>query len=209
MNCFYRDDNVKMPNHNRRQIRLRNYDYSGVGSYFITICTHDKKPLFGKIVDGDVVLNELGEIVQGEWIRSIEIRKEIDFDKWVIMPNHIHGIVIISSRGANGGSPGIMNVRHERACSRAPRMPDINGNNRACSRAPLRESPFSLKPNTIGSFVAGFKSICSKRINILRSTPGAPLWQRNYYEHVIRDEREMNKIRRYIINNPAKWEFTQ
>jgi len=194
--------------------RLSDWDYSSCAYYFITLCTHERAHYFGDVLMDDggkysMALSDIGKIARDCWLDIPNHFFNTSLDEWVIMPNHIHGIVIISSRGANGGSPGIMNVRHERACSRAPRMPDINGNNRACSRAPLRESPFSLKPNTIGSFVAGFKSICSKRINILRSTPGAPLWQRNYYEHVIRDEREMNKIRRYIINNPAKWEFTQ
>ncbi len=136
-------------------------------------------------------LNDIGKIVGDEIFKTESIRDNIDIDKYVIMPNHVHAIVVIYPVGANGGSPQIiddqLNMTH------------------GC--APLHNSRFSLKPNTIGSFIAGFKSAATKRINILRNTPGVSVWQRNYYENVIRDERELNKIRRYVINNPAQWSY--
>jgi len=182
---------LKMNHHHRRSIRLKHYDYSQPGSYFVTICTHDKSPMFGEIVDGEMQLNEFGKIVREEWTKSILIRKEIDFNQWVIMPNHIHGIVIISPVGANGGSPNNIN--------------NANNIHRAHSHAPLRMP--RLKSKSVGSLIAGFKSITTKRINQIQNTPGQSVWQRNYYEHIIRNERELNRIRRYVINNPPQWQY--
>jgi putative transposase len=131
-----------------------------------------------------------------EWLRSRSIRKEIEVDEFVVMPNHVHGIVWIvdnDERVEISPIPNRANVR------------DVG----AHGRAPLRRPPKSL-----GSFVAGFKSACTKRINIARGTPGERVWQRNFraapckgYERVIRDDDELNRAQEYIINNPLKWEL--
>lgn len=160
--------------HHRRSIRLKGYDYSEAGTYFVTVCSWKRDCLFGEISGGVMGLNEYGRIVEDEWRRSSTIRQEINLDEFVIMPNHIHGIVTIYSNGD----------RHVGA----------NG------RSPLR-----MKPKSISSFVAGFKSAVTKQINQIRNTPGTPVWQRNYYEHIIRNEKELEKIREYIQNNPLKW----
>ena len=159
--------------HNRHSIRLKNYDYSQAGAYFVSICVQNRECVFGNIVDGEMHLNKWGEIIAEEWMRSSEIRKEIKLDEFVVMPNHIHGIVMIteSSVGATGRSP----------------LP----------KGPARKS--------LGSFIAGLKSATRKRINEIRTNRGAPLWQRNYYEHVIRNEEELKQIREYITGNPIKW----
>jgi len=191
--------------HHRRSIRLSGYDYSQPGSYFVTLCARGHASLFGDITNGEMVLNDVGEMVREEWIRSIDIRKEMNLDKWVIMPNHIHGVVVISPVGANGGSPINETITAVNANDVSPKTTD--NTTRAHSHAPLRKPKFSLKPKTIGSFVAGFKSITTKRINQINKAPGRSIWQRNYYEHIIRDEHELNKIRRYIINNPPQWEY--
>ena len=161
--------------HRRRSIRLKDYDYSQSGAYFITISTYNKECLFGEIVDSQTHLNKFGWVISEEWLRSIKLRQEIELDEFVIMPNHIHGIVII-----------------------------IESNVGATGRSPLLKGP---KPKSIGAFVAGFKSAVTKRINSIRGTPGMPVWQRNYYEHIIRNERDLDEIRQYIINNPLKWEL--
>ncbi len=176
--------------HHRRSVRLKGYDYAQPGAYFVTICTQNRECLFGENVAGKMRLNALWEIVRGEWFRSAEIRAEIELhpDEFVVMPNHIHGIVWIISHddeysvGAHGGAP--------------QNGPNVG----AHCHAPLRRPPRSL-----GSFIAGFKSAVTKRINQRRGTPGAPVWQRNYYEHIIRDERALNAIRRYIAENPMRW----
>jgi REP element-mobilizing transposase RayT len=168
--------------HHRRSIRLPAYDYAQPGAYFLTAVTHRRQCLFGEILDGRMLASPCGEAVGQEWLRSTRIRREVQLDAFVVMPNHIHGIVIIDEPlvGAHG---------------RAPLRP-----------APLRRAALHRSPRSIGSFVAGFKSAVTKRINEMRGAPGLPVWQRNYYEHVIRDGEELNRIRQYIIDNPAIWE---
>ena len=166
-----------MPRGHRRSIRLRGYDCTKPGAYFLTICTADRAPLFGEVFDGDMRLNGLGQIIENEWLRSETIRPEIVLDAFVVMPNHLHGIVFITSgREPAGGDVG------------------------AHGHTPLRRPPRSL-----GSFVAGFKSAAALRGNRHRGTPGLPLWQRGTYEHIIRDGQALARIRRYIVSNPARW----
>ncbi len=162
----------------RRSIRLSNYDYASRGVYFVTICTHDRQKLFGYIADGVMRINDIGGIVCQEWLRSEHIRCEIQMDEWVVMPNHMHGIVIINNNtvGATGRSP--LHDSHQ-------------------PRGPAKRS--------LGSLIAGFKSVATKRINELRGLPGVPVWQRNYYERIIRNESELNRIRQYILDNPRNW----
>jgi putative transposase len=120
-------------------------------------------------------LTDYGRIVSQEWEISAKIRHELTLDAFVVMPNHVHGVVIIkeSNVGATGGSP-------------------------------VRSGP---RRHSLGSFLSGFKSATTKRINNLRHTPGVSVWQRNYYEHVIRNEQSLHRIREYITNNPARWDF--
>ena len=187
--------------HHRRSIRLRGYDYSRAGAYFLTICTHQQTMLFGEIIDGEMALNELGHIVEQEWAESERIRAEIQLDEWVVMPNHFHGIVWISrdveidaqhfGRGDRPVAPTSTSVNH-------PAQLDIP------TSTPV--VPTGPKSKSIGALVAGFKSAVTKSINTIRRTPGSPVWQRNYYEHVIRDEAALNRIRQYIIENPALWD---
>ena len=171
--------------HHRRSIRLPGYDYASPGAYFVTICAYQRHCLFGQVVDGVVNLNRFGRLVETEWLRSPDIRREIELDTFVVMPNHLHGIVWIvatdQTAGARGPSP----------------LPTSNISSRQPARGPSTKS--------LGAFVAGFKSTVTKQINQLRATPGQPVWQRNYWERVIRDERALHAIRRYIQTNPARW----
>ena len=174
--------------HHRRSIRLKGYDYSQDGAYFVTICVDRRECLFGDVVDGQMRLNKYGAIVAEEWQRSSVIRREIELDAWVVMPNHFHGIVIIDIPvGSNG-----------------------NNHVGANDRSPLRDYTHPrMKPKSLSSLMAGFKSVVTKEINILRDAPGTKLWQRNYYEHIIRNQDAMDKIRRYIVNNPLSWSIDQ
>jgi REP element-mobilizing transposase RayT len=161
--------------HRRYSIRLPGYDYSQNGAYFVTLCTQGRECLFGDIIDGAMRLNEIGELVEEEWRKTAIIRNEIELDEWVIMPNHIHGILIISQgRGT-------------------------------ARRAPTFEQFGKPVPGSIPTVIRSFKSAVTKRSNIMRGTSGVRLWQRNYYEIVIRNEDELNHIRRYIIENPTNW----
>ncbi len=168
--------------HRRRSIRLKDYDYSQAGAYFITICTYKKQCMLGNIINGEMVLNKYGKVVEEEWYRSATIRLEVELDAFVVMPNHIHGIVVIveSTVGAQGLAP--LQIRH------------------GCV-------PVQRKPRSLSTFIWGFKTAATRRINDLRGTPHVPIWQRNYYEHVIRNEDDLNEIREYIVNNPLKWDL--
>ena len=165
--------------HHRRSIRLKHYDYSQADAYFITICTYKKQHLLGEIIDGIMNLNEFGEIVEKEWLKSAEIRKNIELDAYAIMPNHLHGIIII--------------------CRGEP-MARLTENHSKYENEPKAIS----KPNTIGSIIGQFKSVVTKKLKNKLSNWG---WQRNYYEHIIRDEKDLERIRKYIEMNALNWQY--
>ncbi len=167
----------RRPHHRRRSIRLKGYDYAQPGAYFVTICTHGRAMLFGRVVDGEMALNAYGEIVREEWFRTAQVRPYMELfpDEFVIMPNHIHGIVWIVDVGARR------------------------------RRSPPPEKLCRPVPGSLPTIVRAFKSAVTRRINALRGTPGAPVWQRNYYEHIIRTEPALDAIRRYIAANPLRW----
>jgi len=179
--------------HHRHSIRLKDYDYSQEGAYFVTICTWNKDHMFGEIDSGNMSLNEYGEIVKQEWLRTGIIRANVKMDYFIIMPNHFHGILMISDdcRGT------LQRARHE----------NIRGESRGTlQRAPASEQFGKPVSNSIPTIVRLFKSTTTKQINQIRNLPGISVWQRNYYEHIIRSEPELNKIREYILNNPLNWE---
>ncbi len=198
----------------RRSIRLRDYDYTQAGAYFLTICTYERSSWFGYIENDAMILNEFGEIVREEWLLSADIRSEIELGDYVIMPNHLHGIVWIIANedrdvgatnpvGATGRSP-------LRTYASAQIPIQATHSVRATGRSPVRTRasapiPTGPPPKSIGAFVAGFKSAATKRINQIRQTPGVPVWQRNYYEHVIRNEADYQRIADYIDQNPQRW----
>ncbi len=162
----------------RRSIRLRNFDYSQAGAYFITICTYGRQCLFGEIVDNAMRMNDFGQIVMTEWLRSAELRKEIVTGECVVMPNHFHGIVIFND------------------------VPDCRGTAR---RAPTVEQFGKPVAGSLPTIIRSFKSAVTKHINERRSTPGLSVWQRNYHEHVIRNDADYNRIAEYVAINPQRW----
>ena len=155
--------------HHRRSIRFKGYDYSRAGAYFVTICTHGRECLFGEVMDGEMRLNDAGQAAQADWVRLPERFQSIELDEFVIMPNHLHGIIILAPAPASKG---------------------------AASSAP-----------TLGQIIRAFKSLAAIEANRILGSSGRPFWQRNYYEHVIRDEDELNIIRQYIRDNPLKWDL--
>ena len=168
--------------HHRRSIRLKGYDYSQAGAYFFTICTRDRGCLFGEIVDGEMRLNSLGEIVQDCWDDLPRHYPQIELDAFVIMPNHVHGIVFITDVGAQFIAPSAQDTNH------APTLGEIVRAFKARSTRLIRKTDDgTMKQDAINCAPTGFG------------------WQRNYYEHIIRDETALNNIRRYIIENPLRW----
>lgn len=183
-----------MENHNRqynrRSIRLKNYDYSKPGAYFNTICSHDRKCLFGKNIDGVMHLNKFGEITRQCWLDIPNHFHRPQLDEFVIMPIHIHGIIFIMDNCESYSNN--IGVIHELPLQQNE-LPQ------------LIQRRKMLLPKIIGRF----KMNVGKQINQIRQTPGAPVWQRNYYENIIRNDDELNKIRGYIINNPLNWELDE
>lgn len=170
----------------RQAMRLKGYDYTQAGGYFVRICTHQNQDIFGEIIRNAMVLNDLGRIVETEWERTEIIRKEITLDEFVIMPDHMHGIIIIDHVADLVG-----------AHDRAP-LPEMSGLQDV--QAPLHRIPGSL-----GSIIAGFKSAATKRINQFRITPRKTVWQRGYYDRIISDEKELDRIREYIRTNSVNF----
>ncbi len=184
--------------HHRRSIRLKGYDYSQPGAYFITICTKNRKCLFGNIINGKMILNDAGHIAQNCWLEIPNHYPNVILDEFIIMPNHIHGIIIINA-GANDNSP--INVG---ANNNSPRQANNNSPRQINNNSP-QPSSFRSPSGTIGSIVRGFKIGVTKWFR--QNTDIYDVWQRNYYEHIIRNEQELDRIRKYIINNPLKWEL--
>ena len=199
--------------HHRRSIRLKGYDYSQPGAYFITLVTFQRDEIFGEVVNGEVKLSALGKMVSEEWLRSMEMRKEIRLneDEFVVMPNHLHGIVWIvgadgirpdsnaSTVGADGIRPiGVHpNAIRPNSVHMIDQEKGVNAGQGAC-HAPVQRAPRSL-----GSFIAGFKAAVSSRAR--RELEMEGIWQRNYFEHIIRNEREFTAIWNYIDANPLRW----
>ncbi|MBI5049457.1 MAG: hypothetical protein HZC11_00925 [Nitrospirae bacterium] len=167
--------------HHRQSIRLKGFDYSQAGAYFVTVCAWNRECLFGEVVDGGMRLNESGIIIQDIWNTTPNHFENIELDEFMIMPNHCHGIIVINRRG-EVSSPDSEKSENKKGGGTPP-----------------------LRKNTLGQIVAYFKYQSSKRINQIRNTPGNPVWQRNYYEHIIRDDNELTRICEYIINNPLQW----
>jgi REP element-mobilizing transposase RayT len=160
--------------HHRRSIRLKGFDYAQPGAYFVTVCAWRRNALFGRIAGGRARLNALGRIVAEEWVRTERVRPEVSVDAFVVMPDHVHGIIVITERN--------------------PRARD--------GRDQTRSGP---GPGSLGAIVGQFKTAAARRINALRQTPGQPVWQRGFYERIVRDPAALDNIRRYIADNPIRW----
>jgi len=181
--------------------RWQTWDYSSEGLYFITINAVNHECLFGRIVDKEMYLSEYGQIVDEEWKKSFEIRSELFCDAFVIMPNHIHAILRIENPVETHGRASVRddntNTRdvetHGRASLRG------GGGIRGGNGIAFRE------PKSISSFVAGFKSAVTTRINTLRQTKGKPVWQERFHDRVIRDYEECRRIGAYIDSNIQNW----
>ncbi len=154
----------------RHSIRLKDYDYTQSGAYYVTLCTEYRICLFGKIVEAEVELSSFGKVVHNCWEGLPNHYGNVELDVFVIMPNHIHGVIVL-----NNDNP-------------------IQGNSKD-------------KLHGLSEIIRGFKTFSAREINQLRNTSGKTIWQRGYYDHIIRNEKSVGKIREYIENNPLKWAF--
>ncbi|MEI7834232.1 MAG: transposase [bacterium] len=170
--------NFDQRQHHRRSLRLPGYDYSSGGAYFITICTRNRKLLFGEVDDaGIMILNDLGNQVQQEWLASEEIRKEITLGPFQVMPNHLHGTFFIANENYHHFEPRLRSFKDGR------------------------------KPRSVSSFISGFKSTVSRYENLINGTEGISTWQSNFYDHIVRSEADYLRIAEYIYTNPQRWLF--
>ncbi len=159
----------------RKSIRLKEHNYSTAGGYFVTICTHQRELLFGDILQGKMQTSECGNILIRHWTEIPNHHQNVLLDEFVIMPNHLHGFIIINE------SVGLI---HE---------------------SPLPQTIVERRRMLLPKIIGKFKMNSAKEINSFRRTPGEPVWQRNYYEHIIRNERDWQNIQRYIMDNPLRW----
>jgi REP element-mobilizing transposase RayT len=214
----------------RRSIRLKGFDYSHSGAYFVTMVTQDRLPLFGEVLGGEMQFSPFGNVARQQWERLPRRFSHIGLDEFMVMPNHVHGIIVIydddgwgtaGSLDNRGGTAGCSNDKACESSRRAPttdladmrwgpadRLNDYGLElfRRAPTNMPTREQFGKPVPGSIPTIIRSYKSAVAYRVNLIRGTPGAEVWQRNYYEHVIRDEADTNRITRYIIENPSQWE---
>ncbi len=160
----------------RRPVRLRGYDYTQPGAYFVTICVNRHRCIFGEVRDDAVSLNESGQIVWECWNDLARHYPHVETDAFVVMPNHVHGIVMLTRTNVGAG----------------------------LRPAPTR-SHLELSRHGLPEIVRALKSFSARGVNQLRATPGARVWQRGYHERVVRNNEELNRIRQYISENPARW----
>jgi len=174
--------------HHRRSIRLVGYDYAQEGAYFATICTHGRVCLFGDVMEDGVRLNAAGRVVESVWDGLPRHYPYVELDACVIMPNHIHCIVVLTENVGAGFKPAL-------TPGRAARI----------SAHPEPALTAHTVRHGLPEIIRAFKTFSARGINEIRNTAGMPVWHRNYYEHIIRNEKSLNRIRQYILDNPARW----
>ncbi|MCJ7620538.1 MAG: transposase [Anaerolineae bacterium] len=160
----------------RRPVRLKGYDYSQPGAYFVTICADRQACLFGEVRDGRMRPNDHGRIAWRCWEDLPRYYPHVRIDSFVAMPNHVHGIIVLTEIGVGAGL-----------------------------RPAPTESGMGFRPHALPEIVRAFKAFSARRINELRNMSGGRVWQRSYYERVVRNEEELNRIRQYIAENPSRW----
>jgi putative transposase len=243
---------TKMPfdaqGHQRCSIRLPGYDYASPGAYFVTLVTWQRECLFGEIVNDEMIMNPTGRVVKMEWQRLGYRFPNLRPEAFVIMPNHVHGIIVImdpvrATRGVPivGATRGVISVGATRPSSdqalvRNDRLPDescdciegsplppgdgsplpvddgssVSGGDGSPisvddGSSPRRTRPDGPAPGSIGAIIGQFKSRVTKRLRSDPKLASVNIWQRNYYEHIIRNEGEWERIRQYILDNPRRW----
>lgn len=170
--------------HQRKSVRIKEYDYTQAGAYFVTIVTYQRDSLFGDIDDGEMTLNAFGAIADECWRAIPDHFPFVELGAYVIMPNHVHGIIIIHEPvGARHGESMTVGATHA---------------------SPLPKQPRGPAPRSLGAIVGSFKSAVTRRIGREHNATG--IWQRNYYEHIIRDEKDLQRITDYIEANPSRWD---
>lgn len=173
--------------HNRRSIRLKGYDYSQVGAYYVTIVAYRRECLFGAIVNKETRLSKFGVVVEQQWEKLPKRFPSIELGAYMVMPNHMHGIIVITD---GRGTAETLTAFDDESSRRAPTQERF--------QKPVKGS--------IPTIIRSYKSAVSYRINLMRKTDGVPVWQRNYYEHIIRNDKDLQSKTDYIYANPQLWD---
>ena len=173
--------------HHRRSIRLKGYDYSQAGAYYVTIVTWQREFLFGEVVNKEMVLSKFGLVAKQQWEKLPKRFPNIELGAYMIMPNHMHGIIVITDGRGTAGRFTVKIIQ-------------------ALRRAPTREQFQKPVKGSIPTMIRSYKSAVSYRINLMRGTDGVPVWQSNYYEHIIRNETDLQNKTDYINANPLLWD---
>ena len=213
--------------YNRRSIRLKGYDYSQAGLYFVTICCKNKEHFFGYISQQEMHLNDAGKMIQSEWLKLPARFPDIHLHEFVVMPNHFHAIIelvgatlVVAQRAEQTAQNQKRNIQNSEQDTQSPEIKKGNTNWQGHGqpqglpqRLPQRSSQLSPIPpakKTLGDIIGAFESITT--VGYIRGVKAhhwkrfdKKLWQRNYWEHIIRNERAFDNISNYIKNNPAKW----
>jgi putative transposase len=217
--CRLRVDRTTAP------IRLASYDYRERGAYFVTLCTYARDHLFGEVKEGQPPISDLAVLLPRIWARTVNNGRMPQPCDFVVMPNHVHGIVwlprilpsvrwpiAVNARRAAGGDP-IVGARHppvrdggaDLECS-SPSVRHVESVDASpLQRIDVTLRPLGPEPGSLGAVVSTFKSVSARAINRMRVSPGLPVWQRGYYERIVRADGELARIRRYILANPSKW----
>lgn len=177
----------------RRSTRLKGYDYSQAGAYFVTMCVRGQQPRMGSVKSGQVNLSPIGRVVEESWRNITNRNTQVELDTFIVMPNHLHGILLIHNLGRGEAFEGKRLRRRRYQPSNA---------------SPLRV-PRGTKLGSLGAIVQSFKSVSTRRINQLHDTPGERFWQRGFYDRIIRNREELDRIRKYVSENPLKWELDE
>jgi putative transposase len=179
--------------HHRRSVRLAGFDYAAPGAYFVTIVVRGRECLLGEVTpDGATRLSEMGQAAHAEWEALPRHFPQARLDAFILMPNHLHGIIMVDHGMANEGR-GEASASNRAATTNPP----------VADASPLRAH--GTRRGSLGAMVQSFKSVSTRRLNVIRGTPGAPFWQRNYWEHVVRGGEDLDRIRMYMQANPAQW----
>lgn len=195
-----KNNNLYKNKYRLESIRLKNWDYSLNGHYFITICTKEKQHFFGNIENGKIILNEIGKIAEKFWLEIPEHFFDVKLDEFLIMPNHIHGILVIDKNKNNMNFSNV-DTLHCVVESLQCNNSTIDIDDKFNPSENDFYSKISPKPKSISTIIRSYKSICTKTINRMQNEVFFS-WQSKFYDHIIRDEKALDNIRKYIKNNP-------
>jgi REP element-mobilizing transposase RayT len=203
--------NYNPEKHHRRSIRLKGYDYRREGAYYFTICCHQRRCLLGEIKDGVMHLNLVGAIVKAVWDNLPHHFPLIELDTFVVMPNHVHGIIVITDNHHNlesnrnySPNPDCRGEAFVLGCNDAP-PESLSTNASPFPGYNDTSPPRGTQSGSIGAILQNFKSVATRRVNRVTRNSGT-LWQRNYHEEIIRNEKAYENIRRYIVENSLSWD---